>query len=117
MARAAAPILSGLRGRTSTTTSWSSSEILAGKPSFYDKTFTGGALLKEKRPEPGALPSDLTWVVYRANNFRRIMPIMLIAPVAKKASVEGSGTDAMVVSPPVIKVEPLKNPVPVLAVS
>jgi hypothetical protein len=28
-----------LRGRTSTTTSWSSSEILPGKPPFYDKKF------------------------------------------------------------------------------
>jgi len=57
MARAAAPILSGLRGRTNTTTSWSSSEILPGKPPFYDKTFMGGVLPKEKRPESGALHS------------------------------------------------------------
>jgi hypothetical protein len=44
------------------------------------------------------------------------MPIRLMPPVAKRASVEGSGTDAMLVSPPEIKAEPLKNPVPVLAV-
>jgi len=60
MARAAAPMLSGLRGRTNTTTSWSSSEILPGKPPFYDKTFRGGVLLKKKRPESGAVHSELT---------------------------------------------------------
>jgi hypothetical protein len=48
-------MLSGLRGRTSTTTSCSSSEISAGKPSFYDKdNFGKSAPAKEKRPEPGA---------------------------------------------------------------
>ena len=51
IARAAAPMLSGLRGRTSTTTSWSSSEIPPGKPPFYDKIFMGRAA---KRKAPGA---------------------------------------------------------------
>ena len=116
MARAAAPILSGLRGRTSTTTNCSSPEILAGKPSFYDKAI-GERGTERKAPGVGRLPSELNLFVYRADSFRRITPIRLMPPVAKRASVEGSGTDVMVVSPPEIKVEPLKNPVPVLAVS
>jgi len=116
MARAAAPILRGLRGRTNTTTSWSSSEILPGKPPFYDKEIWEGRT-ERKAPGVGRLPSELNLFVYRADSFRRIMPIRLAPPVAKRASVEGSGTDAMVVSPPEIKVEPLKNAVPVLAVS
>jgi hypothetical protein len=50
-------MLSGLRGRTRTTTSCSRSEIPAGKPPFYAKTILEG-VPKTKAPEIGRLFSE-----------------------------------------------------------
>jgi len=97
----------GLRGRTSTTARLSRSEPAnfdRTKAQFYDSA-TGVKTQRRVRPRIPIVGSK----THRFSIVLRSDPPKPMSPVPNSASVEGSGTEeVMLVSPPAIVIEPLK---------
>ena len=111
-------MLSGLRGRTNTTTRRSRCEIAAGKPPFYARAIATEDVTVQTTSALASSASGRV-CVYRSSSFPRIIPNMLRLPLSSSTSEEGSGTPVGVtlVFPLPIKVDPVKPFGPVLTVN